>query len=221
MKYRVTVSAFFIGLILSSCSNIKSHNNGPVILKESILEAYKNFDKTLILERSQLLFGEGKLANNCNSYFDIFEKYKISETIHNQMVKSEYLICDALKIISKSPKTSENINVSSIGNRLLSSLDLRTFPNSLNRVADEKSYTLKSLFPQNVEANDAVAILDIEDWTITLEVVAVARINDNVPGDWIVQFSDESKAGNYRSYATLVIYDPEKNNTLHAMPYPY
>lgn len=219
MKFRWIVYVLTIGFILS-CSNMKGSKNGHIILNENMLEAYQNFDKTLSLKRSPLLFDGGKSADNCNSYYDIFLKYNITETIHNQMVNSEYLICDALKIISESPGVSESINVSSMGNRLLSSLDLRTFPNSLNRIADENSHTLKSLFPHNVKANGAVAILDTEDWVITLEVVAVVYVNNNSTSDWVVQFSDESKSGNYRNYSSFVIHDSGKAEVLLAMPYP-
>ncbi len=219
MKYRCIVYVLVLGFIFS-CSNEKVPNDERAILKESILDAYKNFDESFSMKRSPLLFVGGGAADNCESYFDMALKYKISETIRNMQVKSEYLICDALKIISDSPNVPVSISTSSIGLKLLSGLDLRTFPNSLSRLVDESSYTLKSLFSKDAKANGSVAVVDTEDWVITLDVVAVVQVNSNSIFDWVVQFSDESKSGNYRSYETLIIYDPEGSDVLHAKLYP-
>ncbi|HEX23223.1 MAG TPA: hypothetical protein ENH21_07315 [Chromatiales bacterium] len=221
MKYRGVVYVLVLGFMFS-CANekISNDNDGGAILKESILAAYRDFGESFSMKRSPLLFVGGAVADSCESYFDTMLKYKISETIHNMQVKSEYLVCDALKIISESPDVSVNINTSSMGLDLLSKLDLRTFPNSLSRLVGENSYTLKSLFPENVEANGPVAIVDTDDWIITLEVVAVVQVNNNSIFDWVVQFSDESKSGNYRSYETLIIYDPERADILQAKLYP-
>ncbi len=219
MKYRSMVYVLVLGFMFS-CTNEKVSNDESAILKESILDAYRNFDESFSVERSSLFFVGGEAADSCESYFDMILKYKISETIHNMQVKSEYLACDALRIISESPGVPININASSMGLNLLSRLDLRTFPNSLSRLVDENSYTLKSLFSEHAEANGSVVIVDTDDWIIMLEVVAVVQINNNSVFDWVVQFSDESKSGNYRSYETLIIYDPEGSDVLQAKLYP-
>ncbi len=219
MKYRRIIYVLLLGFMFS-CANEKTSNDERSILKESILDAYKNFDESFGMKRSPLLFVGGGVADNCESYFDMALKYKIPETIHNMQVKSEYLICDAIKIISESPNLPASISTSSIGLKLLSGLDLRTFPNSLSRLVGESSYTLESLFPKDAKANGSVAIVDTEDWIITLDVVAVVQVNSNSIFDWVVQFSDESKSGNYRSYETLIIYDPGSSDVLQAEPYP-
>lgn len=219
MKYRRIIYVLVLGFMFS-CANEKTSNNERLILKKSILDAYKNFDESFSMKRSPLLFVGGGAADNCKSYFDMALKYKISETVENMQVKSEYLICDALKIISDSPNVSATIRTSSIGLKVLSGLDLRTFPNSLSRLVDESTYTLKSLFPKDAKANGSIAIVDTEDWIITLDVVAVVQVNNNSIFDWVVQFSDESKSGNYRNYETLIIYDPERYDVLQAKLYP-
>ena len=219
MKYRSVAYVLALGFMFS-CANEKIPNDGGSILAESILDAYRDFDESFSMKRSPLLFVGGEVADSCESYFDRMLKYTISEAIGNMQVKSEYLLCDALKIIWESPDVPTNVSTSSVGLRLLSSLDLRTFPNSLSRLVDENSYTLKSLFPKNIQSNGPVAIVDTDDWIITLEVVAVVQVNNNSVFDWIVQFSDESKSGNYRSYETLIIYDPERADILQAKLYP-
>jgi len=45
-------------------------------------------------------------------------------------------------------------------------------------------------------------------------------VNNNSTSDWVVQFSDESKSGNYRNYSSFVIHDSGKAEVLLAMPYP-
>jgi len=54
------------------------------------------------------LFEEGYLVDNCKTYFELTSEYDIDEEIHNQMVKIEYLICDAIKILSGSWGVAEN-----------------------------------------------------------------------------------------------------------------
>ncbi len=147
MKCRSVAYVLALGFMFS-CANEKISNDGGSILAESILDAYRDFDESFSMKRSPLLFVGGGAADNCESYFDMALKYKISETIHNMQVKSEYLICDALKVISDSPNVPASIRTSSIGLKLLSGLDLRAFPNSLSRLVDESSYTLESLFPK-------------------------------------------------------------------------
>lgn len=205
---------------LVSCANTK-FQNAPYIPNEELSASYENFNDSFKKTRSSLLYNGGRTATDCQTYFDLTSKYEIDETIHNQLVKSEYLICDALKILSSSsgvPK--ENVNFSNMGEELLSKLDLRSFSSSLYRASDENSHTLKSLYSQHTSSVGNVAELNTEDWTFTLEVVAVAKINDNSSLDWVVWVLDESKSGNYRGYSTLIVYDPGRRKSFKAIAYP-
>ena len=107
-----------------------------------------------------------------------------------------------------------------LGEKLESKLDLRSFPSSLNRIGSEEANTLKSIFPEQTKSFNNVVELQTEDWAFTIEVVALAKINDNSSPDWIVWVLDEAKSGNYRGYSTLIIYDPEKQKKLKAVVYP-
>ena len=108
----------------------------------------------------------------------------------------------------------------SFGEKLESKLDLRSFPSSLNRAGTEEAHTLKSIFPEQSKSFDNVVELQTEDWAFAIEVVALAKINDNSLPDWIIWVLDEAKSGNYRGYSTFIIYDPEKQKQLKAKVFP-
>ncbi len=211
---------FLCSYILTGCSNTNIQDLS-YILNDSLLSSYQEIDDSLKYKRGQLLFNGEREANDCNSYYEMASKYRLEESIHNQLVKSEYLICDALKILSSSLGIStENIKILGMGGELLSRLDLRSFPSSLNRASNETSHTLKSLYPSKVSHTDNIAELQTEDWGFTMEVVALARINSNPYPDWIIWVSDESKSGNYRGYSTIILYDPEEQETFRATTFP-
>lgn len=219
MKSKIYLSYLCI-CILTGCSNMNLQDS-PYIPNDKLEISYKNFDNSFKRTRNKLSFNGDQVANDCNSYFELSSKYDVEESIHNQQVKSEYLICDALKILSNSSGVySEKVSNLDLGEELLSKLDLRSFPSSLNRASDERSHTLKSLYPRQTTSIDNVAELQTEDWAFTMEVVALARINDNSFPDWIVWVLDESKSGNYRGYSTLIVYDPEEQENFKAITYP-
>jgi hypothetical protein len=206
--------------VLSGCSNISSQNN-HYIVNDVLESSYQDIDKSLSESRSNLLFDNDEVANNCSSYFLLNSKYDVDESVYNQQVKSEYLICDALEILlNSSSVTNSKINDLSLGKKLASKLDLRTFPSSLHRAGTEEAHTLKSIFPEQFKYFDNVVEVETEDWAFTIEAVAMAKINDNSLPDWIVWVLDESKSGNYRGYSTLIIYDPEEKKQIKATAYP-
>ncbi|AZN34722.1 hypothetical protein NQT63_08320 [Pseudoalteromonas agarivorans] len=214
------IEAYLSILFLVGCTNADLHQDKD-ILNNTLKVSYKNLDNSLEINRTGLMFSNGEKAKSCNSYFLLNSKYSIEESVHNQLVKSEYLICEALDILIKStsiePKEGTDLN---FGRRLKDQLDLRTFPSSLYRVSSKESHTLGSLFPKNSHAGHNIAELQTDEWTFILEVVALADVNDNSFSDWIVWVTDESKVGNYKSYSTIIIVDPDKQRKLEAMKYP-
>jgi major membrane immunogen (membrane-anchored lipoprotein) len=219
MKFNIYFS-FLCLFILAGCSSGSSQEI-QYILNETLELSYEDIDNSLKKNRSKLLFDNGKVAKNCKSYFLLNSKNAVDESIHNQQVKSEYLICDALEILSNSSwEGKKKANSLHLGEQLQSKLDLRTFPSSLNRSSSKETHTLKSMFPGQTKFSDNLVELQTEDWAFTIEVVALARINDNSFPDWILWVLDESKSGNYRGYSTLVIYDPEKQKEFKGITYP-
>ncbi|MEJ2682509.1 MAG: hypothetical protein P8144_13855 [Gammaproteobacteria bacterium] len=211
---------FMMLCVFLGCSSNPKLQNSISILDQELFRSYQDMDNSLAIKRSTLLFSEGKSADSCKSYYSLYPDYKLDESARNQQVKSEYLICDALRILlSSSGVSNEAVKPLNLGKHLLTKLDLRTFPSSINRSATEDSHTLYSLYPNEASFNDNVAEWQADEWVIAMEVVAVARINKNLKPDWIVWVSDESKLGSYKGYSTIIIYDPSGNDSLTAAAY--
>ncbi len=182
--------------------------------------AFDNIDGTVRQERSILAFSDDQMADSCESYWKAMTKYSVLESVNNQLVKSEYLVCDGLAALSEFKpyqETNENLQ---IGKLLLTKLDLRSFPSSFRRLASDGSYTFADLFPEESKSDFNGVIYNAEDWVFSLSVVAVVDANNNSSQDWVVQIADESKTGNYRQYATLLIYDALDKEVLNAESYP-
>lgn len=207
-------------LVVLACAG-PAASSGPAIFDKDLAEAYAHVDQSFDENRSPLAFEGGGLATNCRSYLDKATKFRVDEAIDNQLIKSEYLVCDALKLLAGSSPAQDGKPARDTGGRaLLEKLDLRTFPSSQSILSDDKSHTLAALYPNRASASGNAVKLDTDDWSLTLEIVAVARLDDNDLDDWIVWLTDESKTGNYRNYQTLVIYDPAGRNKLGAVAYP-
>lgn len=205
---------------LAACSNA-AQDAGIHILNSDLYTSYKDYSSEIKKQRSELSFDTGQAATNCISYFELSFRHNIAESIHNQSVKSEYLVCDALEVLHKASTSPEKSGAGSdSGYSLVTRLDLRSFPSSLFMISDDAKHTLKSIYPDESSHKDAVAILDTADWTFRLEVVASAQLDNNPAPDWIVWLSDEGKSGNYRAYTTLIVYNPGDKGEYTAQVYP-
>lgn len=213
MKFRCFLC---VSILFFVCCSNKLSLNKPIIIDKNLIKAYEELDKSEKIKRSALLFQNGLSAGNCESYADLKSESEIVETVNNQLVKSEYLVCDALKILSDAKVFSGAVKTELMGQQLLNKLDLRSFPNSLHRLTDDNSFTLGSLFASDSVANETSVKYETEDWIITIKVVAVVLLNGNEDEDWVVQLADESKSGNYRNYENLIIYDPIKSDYFKA-----
>ena len=192
----------------ASCSSKKS-NETNYIFNHDLLTSFENYDKSWNAERSELAFNGGGTAKNCSTYFKLAYQYNLDESIYNQTIKNEYLICDALKILTGTHAVSAtNAHDLDLGEKLASKLDLRSFPSSLFQMSDEKTHTLTSLFPKDIKYKGSGVKLETEDFAFQLEVVGVAKINGNAIPDWIIWVADEANSGHFRSYSSLIIYVP-------------
>jgi hypothetical protein len=206
MKFRCILWVLTVFGVCCCSTNYRSKEH--MILDKDLLQAYEDLDKSNTINRSPLLFQSSFSADDCESYTKMRSSSEIVETVNNQLVKSEYLVCDALRILSESKMISGAVNSELKGQQLLNKLDLRSFPNSLHRLANDSSFTLSSLFASSSVADKISVKYETADWILTIKVVAVVLLNSNADEDWVVQLADESKAGNYRNYQTLIIYDP-------------
>lgn len=178
------------------------------VIDSELRSSLSDIEFTLSEPREPIAFDGGSMADNCKDYLAYRQGETLVETVTNQLVKSEYLVCEALDVIVRSPAYKHEINTLGMGESLLTKLDLRGFPNAFSQVADDTQYTLAELFPEAVHANKNNATLSTEDWVLSLRVVAVIDINNNGDQDWLVQIADEAKVGSYRYYGTFVIVDP-------------
>lgn len=190
------------------------------VFNQDLLHVQRNYGESLDLPCSELQFADGSSATNCLEYHRLSSGQEIDESVHNQLVQSEYLVCDALKILAEATVVYEESAAGrGMGEKLSSKLDLRSFPSSLFRISDEEKHTLLALYPKDhIMSDDTVALLETKDWMFRLEVVAVIPLNDNKTPDWVIWVSDEAKQGSYHSYSTLIIYDPAAEESLVATP---
>jgi len=219
MNWKIAIHIALPALLLA-CAN-EAPSAGGVILNQDLAAAQSQLEASLVEGRSPLSFGEGKEATNCKSYYELSSKYKMDEGVQNQLAKSEYLVCDVLKILSGASKPDAGVqHIGDAGKQLLTKLDLRSFPSSLRPKSTQDAHSLFTLYPQQASASTNTAQIETDDFSFTLEVVAAARINDNDEADWVVWVYDESKSGSYRGYRTLVVFDPYSKKNLDAVAYP-
>ena len=214
----IYTSMLLMLMLIASCSMWPKQSN--YILNPGLLAEYTDYKKSLKSDRPELLFKNGKTATNCLSYFKLIQKTEVNKSNYNQSIKSEYLNCEALKIL-KGHSMGSAKNKSNLGKALATKLDISSFPSSLSKTVNKEKYTLTALFPEKTKALKYESICETEEWVLRLEVVAVVKLNDNEKPDWIVWLSDESKSGNSRFYSTLVVYDPGRQKKYAASSYPW
>lgn len=217
MKQAILLCFLFCITVSCKGTSVQDTNN---ILDETLRLSYLQQGKSKGELKSLLLFDNDKSANDCNSYLKLIKDHNPVESIDNQLVKSEYLLCDSLSALSQFEIYPEAVQLEIIGEKLLHNLDLRSFPNSFRRLTSNTSFTLNDLYPDLSSADSNTAVFESSDWVLTLTVAAVVNANDNTYQDWILQVADESKTGNYRNYATFIIYDIKSGSTLKAVSYP-
>lgn len=215
----IRISILLVTVLLSACDSKQEQKSEVVIYNADVAEAVSQYKTTLKLKRTEVIFENSVKANNCESYIKAIKSSRINEGVNNQLVKSEYLICDALLLVGDTKYTTSKSN-SDLGKSLSQRLDLRSFPSSRFQMLDEKMHTLDKLTGDlKVGANSAS--VESKDWHYALELVAVTDVNKNGKADWIVWLIDEAKMGNYRGYQTLVAYDVDKSKGLIKLqPFP-
>lgn len=215
----IRVFAILSLVFTASCNPTNAAPNGHVFSR-TLFSAYQHRDASLSKKRTKLLFDGGIAVTECSSYLSAASKHLLRESISNQMVRSEYLVCDALGILGSRNITYQDAVHSTYGRQLAAKLDLRSFPSSLRRISGADKHTLNALFPGQIITRGNLAILDTPDWRFRLEVVASVRLDANKHAAWIVWLSDEAKTGNYRAYETLIIYNPNAGDRVTADVYP-
>ena len=202
-------------IALFSCSVEKYLSNTTHVFNTDVASSLNNFKQSFNSKRAEIQFVSGVKVNNCEAYSKEIIKSKISEGVNNQIVKSEYLLCDVLQLLGNKSYSvvKPNLNIS---NMIANRLDLRSFPSSLGPRLDDNSYTIKSIAGNDLVVKADSVMYETPDWYFKLELVATGDVNANKKEDWILWVTDESKSGNYRSYQTLVLYDVDASKNIIA-----
>lgn len=219
MKYFILSIPLVI--ILGASSHARSSRIEAFAVNQQLVASTQNPAATTHVRRQDLRFADGQTVNNCKHYWSLMERIAIDESQTNQIARSSYLECDALALMQRSsPVDQAKLNLDRAGKDLLQRLNLRSFLSSVGRLCQTDRCHLDRLFPEYVSSNATVARFESEDWLFIMEVVAAANLNDNDNPDWIVWVVDEAKTGSYRSYFTLVVYDPADTHELKAVMHP-
>lgn len=179
--------------------------------------ALKNVKKTLLEPRTPLAFDNGTFADNCASYSNLSNTSTPEESIRNKEIHSEYLICEALILVSSDSYIIDKHAAlpSNTAKEFFERLDLRSFPSSLNNRADDQRHTLKTLMESStIKISEDSIEIESDEQFFSLKIIGTlsrATLNNGVKSaqkEWIVWIGDERKDGNYKSYSTVVVRPP-------------
>jgi len=216
---------FILSIVLIACNSEQGSLNekriyNNYVYNSSVSDSLNDFDGVFNKTRIELEFEFGRKANSCKTYKKFIKTSQVKEGVNNFSVKSEYLLCDALILLDKKTYISHNAKTSEI-DLLAGKLDLRSFPSSLRPRLDDKNMTLAKIAGNDLLVNGNHVIYETADWYYKIELIAKTDINGNQKNDWLLWFSDESKAGNYRGYQTLIVYDVgQQDHLISAQIFP-
>jgi hypothetical protein len=187
------------------------------IFNRQLIRSYQHLHKTLRTPRPALRFESGRLAHTCLEYFEGKKVSTIAESVDNQIVMQDYLICDSVLLLKQAHvKRFSRHQPHSYGKDLLQRLDLTSFPSSLRQSLDDKHVVLGKQANMPAKAVQFAAISDTDDWLFKLEVVAEFDMDGDGEQDWLLWMTDSAKKGNYRSYGVLIVRAPYRNALLRA-----
>ena len=218
MKIKVLV--FSLSFILFSCGSEQNTLNKTKVFNSTVATSLAKYKKTFDAIKTEMQFSSGKKANSCSTYSKETKVSKIAEGVNNQLVKSEYLVCDVLMLLGNEAYSISKFDTK-LSHMLSQKLDLRSFPSSFGPRLDDKNYTLEMIAASSLSVKSNSVVYESEDWYYKIELIAMSDVNGNKKEDWILWVTDESKDGNYRNYQTLVVYDVDMSkNNFSAQVYP-
>lgn len=211
---KLLTASLGISMSLIACASVGTTKMG--LLNEAVVQADQRRTEELAQLRAELKLADGSSVNNCTDYLSRSASVNVDESSEARLAKSEYLICETLDLIERSRPAA--VIEANYGRRLADTLDLRSFPSSLNMRSGDIAHTLSTVATESLTIDSVSVTMDESDWHYRVEVVAIRDINGNETPDWIVWLADEAKQGSYRGYATLVVVDPEPGKGLAATP---
>lgn len=179
----------------------------------AVAAALTDLKGALFAPRTALPFDNGGVANNCAQYSHLLFTSAPDESTRSAEIRSEYLVCDAVRIVGTQPFiVTQAALPPNAAKALYERLDLRTFPSSLRNRADGPTHTLKTLLALGkVTMNRDTVEVETGAQFFSLKIVGVVSRpatkggGERLQKEWIVWIGDELKDGNYKSYRTLIV----------------
>ena len=198
--------AFLVALI--GCSSGESPDNDYLWLDPDVQQKVQNSFEEIMISRPQVKFSNGGTASNCEQYFR--HEGGVAETAANYAARSNYLVCDALKLAETWPPKSD-VKLLDQDLSLCSSLNLASFKHSLRPRIETENATLTQLF--GAEAVDGVNTCTVqgEERNFVLNAVLLVKEPEKPKKMW-VWVIDEILDATYRSYeAVWFVFDESKS----------
>lgn len=203
------LATYFLSVILLSACQKATLGNSYTWLDANRVSALEKPERVLQQTRTPLKYADGSQAKTCHEYSD--KSSPIQETTQNFMIRSEYLVCDSLKLTKQFPIGPVH-TIPGLGKGLCEQLDLSSFPNSFGPSLQEGPATLKGLNPKAVKAKEASCLFSDSD--VSFGVYGVLHVIGPKKHEYLwAEVSDEIKTGSYRSYNGLW-FERESDNTL-------
>jgi len=213
------IALIALGFIVIGCGKYSINNtSNAYVFNQSLMADYQSLDRSLKKRRIEIRFTSGESVNNCLDYLAEIKKSNVFDGINNAIHHSEYLACEVFDLLKSHNAITPKQKIS-YGELLSSSLDLSSFPSSINQESQVYGKTLQKLDPKNLKISNYTVTRETDDWIYTIEVIAAGDLNNDGTNDLILWLNDQAKNGNYHAYSTLVVplYNSEK--TLLATPY--
>ena len=206
-------------ILVAACAAVPGKPGEREIFNAGLRQAWANEAQTMSAVRPPLRFANGRTGRDCHGYLAEQARAPVDEAVNNRGLAQAYLVCDALALLDQAKALGPAAaQATSYGRELLQRLDLRSFPSSLRpRLGD--NFTLAAIGGAVPQVETHAVTLETADWRYRFEVIADIVAADG-RREWLVWFSDEAKAGNYRGYATLRLPVAATSGPLvaHALP---
>ena len=190
------------------------------IFDAKLAAAYKNYDKSIAEKKTPLLFESGKEVVNCAEYATEKKNSTVKSDFANMLYASEYLICDALKILKeadgKKNATGEQ-SAMNYGKEIYNRLDIGNLPSSLVEGVSKNPVFLKNKLTKSRPKVTKYRIeSETPQWFFAVRTVAEVDCDGIGVKDLILQIVDEARTGNYRNYSTWLVMNAGKTGVLKA-----
>ncbi|HEX4879986.1 MAG TPA: hypothetical protein VFV39_09100 [Limnobacter sp.] len=183
-------------LAIAGCQDTEHPVISYVWLDREVVSLLQNAPVEADKIRPRLHFEDGAYADSCKSYWS--NKAGVSETAANFTVRSEYLVCDAIKLHQRWPAAPQGVDHGkdfSLCNRL----DLTSFSNSLQPRLGGEAKVLREVFQSGVIDSGTECVYEGEGRKFALSAILEIEERGRPKKLW-VWVVDEITDTTYRAY---------------------